>query len=165
MHCNPDGECFYFSFRFVNYEVSRSAADSKISCFIVPILSLTISDDMFFQQLCVVEEYAFILSVLLSPSTKAMIHNSDVIMSLMASQVTDVWIVCSAIWPGADQRKHQSTVSLAFVSKLKIKHHYTWHEIYHISGEIFNKSVPSLVPAACNLVVQQRLEAYTKAPH
>ena len=38
-------------------------------------------------------------------------HNSDVIMSAMASQITGDSIVCS----GANQRKHQSSASLAFV--------------------------------------------------
>ena len=38
-----------------------------------------------------------------------------VIMSAMASQITGVSMVCSAVCSGADQRKHQSSVSLAFV--------------------------------------------------
>ena len=43
------------------------------------------------------------------------IHYSDVIMSTMASQITGVSIVCSAVCSGAHQRKHQSSASLAFV--------------------------------------------------
>ena len=39
----------------------------------------------------------------------------DVIMSELASQLTSVSIVCSTIHSAADQRKHQSSVSLAFV--------------------------------------------------
>ena len=42
-------------------------------------------------------------------------HYSDVIMSAMASQITSVSIVYSAVCLGADQRKHQSSASLAFV--------------------------------------------------
>ena len=42
-------------------------------------------------------------------------HYSDVIMSTIASQITGVLIVCSTVWSGADQRKHQSSASLAFV--------------------------------------------------
>ena len=42
-------------------------------------------------------------------------HYSDVIMSAMASQITGVAIVCSAVYSGVDQRKHQSSMSLAFV--------------------------------------------------
>ena len=42
-------------------------------------------------------------------------HNSDVIMSRMASQITSLTIVYSTIYSGADQRKHQSSASPAFV--------------------------------------------------
>ena len=40
---------------------------------------------------------------------------NDIIMSAMASQVTSLMIVYSSAYSGADQRKHQSSVSLAFV--------------------------------------------------
>ena len=40
---------------------------------------------------------------------------SDVIMSTMASQITSLSIVYLTIYSGADQRIHQSSVSLAFV--------------------------------------------------
>ena len=36
-------------------------------------------------------------------------------MSVMASQITSLTIVYSTVYSGADQRKHQSSVSLAFV--------------------------------------------------
>ena len=42
-------------------------------------------------------------------------HYSDVLMRAMASQITGVSTVCSAVCSGADQRKHQSSASLAFV--------------------------------------------------
>ena len=42
-------------------------------------------------------------------------HYSVVIIRAMASQITGVAIVCSAVRSGADQRKHQSSASLAFV--------------------------------------------------
>ena len=42
-------------------------------------------------------------------------HCSDVITRAMASQITGVSIVCLAFCSGADQRKHQSSASLAFV--------------------------------------------------
>ena len=42
-------------------------------------------------------------------------HFSDVIMSVMASLITGVSIVYSSVCSGADQRKHQSSTSLAFV--------------------------------------------------
>ena len=43
------------------------------------------------------------------------IHYSDVIMSVMASGITGVAMVCLTVCLGADQRKYQSPVSLAFV--------------------------------------------------
>ena len=42
-------------------------------------------------------------------------HYSDVIMIPMASQITSVSIVCSAVGSGTDERKHRSSASLAFV--------------------------------------------------
>ena len=42
-------------------------------------------------------------------------HYSDVIMGVMASQIISLMIVYSTVYSGADQRKHQSSVSLAFV--------------------------------------------------
>ena len=43
------------------------------------------------------------------------LHYNDVIMGAMASQITSLTIVYSAVYSGADQRKHQSSVSLASV--------------------------------------------------
>ena len=43
------------------------------------------------------------------------LHYSDVIMSTMASQITSLRIIYSAIYSCADQRKHLSSASLAFV--------------------------------------------------
>ena len=42
-------------------------------------------------------------------------HYSDVIMSAMTSQITGFSIVCSTVCSGADQRKDQSSTSLAFM--------------------------------------------------
>ena len=42
-------------------------------------------------------------------------HYNDVIMGAMASQFTSLTIVYSTVYSGADQRKHQSSASLAFV--------------------------------------------------
>ena len=43
------------------------------------------------------------------------IHYSDVIMGVMGSQITSLTIVYSTVYSGADQRKHQSSASLAFM--------------------------------------------------
>ena len=42
-------------------------------------------------------------------------HYDDIIMGAMASQITNLTIVYSTIYSDADQRKHQSSASLAFV--------------------------------------------------
>ena len=44
----------------------------------------------------------------------AILHYSDV-MSAMASQITSLTIFYPTLYSGADQRKHQSSMSLAFV--------------------------------------------------
>ena len=44
-----------------------------------------------------------------------LVHYNNVIMSAMASQITSVAIVYSTVYSSADQRKHQSAASLAFV--------------------------------------------------
>ena len=42
-------------------------------------------------------------------------HYNDVIMGAIASQITSLTIVYSIVYSDADQRKHQSSTSLAFV--------------------------------------------------
>ena len=42
-------------------------------------------------------------------------HYSNIIMSMMASQITGISIVCSTVCSGADQRKHHNSTSRAFV--------------------------------------------------
>ena len=44
-------------------------------------------------------------------------HYNDVIMGAIASQITSLTIVYPTVYSGADQRKHQSSASLAFVHK------------------------------------------------
>ena len=46
------------------------------------------------------------------------LHYIDVIMSVMASQITSLIIVYLTVYSGAGQRKHQSSASLAFVRGL-----------------------------------------------
>ena len=49
-------------------------------------------------------------------------HYSDVIMCAMGSQITSLAIVYSIVYSGADQRKHQSSASLACVRGI-----HRWH--------------------------------------
>ena len=44
-----------------------------------------------------------------------LMHYIDVIMTAMASQITSLTVVYSIVYSGADQRKQQSSTSLAFV--------------------------------------------------
>ena len=46
----------------------------------------------------------------------AKLHYNDVIMGAMASQITSLTIVYSTVYSGANQRKHHSSASLAFVN-------------------------------------------------
>ena len=47
----------------------------------------------------------------------SIVHYNDVIMSAMASQITSLTIVYSTVYSDANQRKHQSSASLAFVGE------------------------------------------------
>ena len=49
------------------------------------------------------------------PGSNTNDHYNDVIMRAMVSQITSISSVCSTVGLGADQRKHQSSASLAFV--------------------------------------------------
>ena len=51
----------------------------------------------------------------LAPDGFTHIDYSDVIMGAMVSHITSLTVVNSTIYSGADQRKHQSSASLAFV--------------------------------------------------
>ena len=57
--------------------------------------------------------HATISTMLSKKSTNG--HYNDVITSAMASQNTSPTIVCSTVYSGVEQRKHQSSASLAFV--------------------------------------------------
>ena len=47
--------------------------------------------------------------------TSSVQHYSDVIMGTIASQITSLTVVYLTVYSDADQRKHQSSASLAFV--------------------------------------------------
>ena len=56
-----------------------------------------------------------LLTTLDATSDDKIVHYSDVITSMMASQFTSISIVCLNVCSGTDQRQYQSSVSLAFV--------------------------------------------------
>ena len=51
----------------------------------------------------------------MSSTSAGVDHYDDVIIGAMASQITSLTIVYSTVYSGADQSKHQSSASLAFV--------------------------------------------------
>ena len=56
-------------------------------------------------------------------------HYCDVIMGTIASQITSLTIVYSTVYSGADQRKYQSSASLAFVRGIHrgpVNHPHKW---------------------------------------
>ena len=63
-----------------------------------------------------------------------LLHYSDFIISAMASQITSLTIVYSAVCSGVDQRKHQSSASLAFVRGI---HSHRW--IPRTKGQLLGK--------------------------
>ena len=57
------------------------------------------------------------------------LHYSDIIMGAMASQITSLTIVYSTVYSSANQRKHQSSASLAFVRgfhQWPVKYPHRW---------------------------------------
>ena len=62
---------------------------------------------------CPLVHVCIIASELISNTTIS--HYNDVIMTTIASQITSFTVVYSIVYSGADQRKHQSSTSLAFV--------------------------------------------------
>ena len=71
------------------------------------------------------------------------LHYGDVIMSAMASQITGVAIVYSTVCSGADQRKHQSSASLAFVRGI-----HRWPAISPHKGPVTRKMFPYLMTSS-----------------
>ena len=78
-------------------------------------------------------------------------HYGDVIMGTMASQITSLTIVYSIVHSGADQRKHQSSASLAFVRGIHrgpVNSPYKWpvtQKMLHLDDVIMVKSMLNYV--------------------
>ena len=64
-------------------------------------------------------------------------HYSDVIVITMASQITSLTIVYSTVYSGTDQRKHQSSASLAFVRGI-----HRWPVNSPHNGQVTRKMLP-----------------------
>ena len=82
---------------------------------------------------------------------KPILHYDDVIMTMLASQITSLMVVYSIVYSGVNQRKHQSSASLAFVREI---HRDRW--ISRTNGQLRGKcfhlmtsSCTSLAPRRC----------------
>ena len=64
----------------------------------------------FFQQL-----YIYMAIYIKTETAMIANHYDDVIMTTMAAQITSLTVVYSTVYSDANQRKHQSSASLAFV--------------------------------------------------
>ena len=83
---------FYPSNEFENHQFRFQGTEE------LPKVDISSMDPLFFYQRAISYE-----------------HYKDIIMSVMASRITGLTIVYSSVYSGADQRKHQSSASLAFV--------------------------------------------------
>ena len=84
--------------------------------------------------------YLMVLSqqpIVLKIKLFVVIHYCDIIMGTMASQITTLTIVYSIIYSSADQRKHQSSASLAFVRGI-----HRWPVNFLHKGPVTRKMFP-----------------------
>ena len=82
---------------------------------IIPSISLYSKLDNLGQAAMLQNLTIMILSMPTSPDLTTQRHYNNVILNTMASQITSPTIVYSTVYSGADQRKHQSSASLALV--------------------------------------------------
>ena len=90
-------------------------------------------------------------------------HYIDVIMTTIASQITSLTFVYSAVYWDADQRKHQSSASLAFVWGT---HRDRW--IPRTKGQLRGKFFHLMTSSwwlFTQLIIHAQLKENIKAPH
>ena len=68
----------------------------------------------------------------------AFIHYNDITMSILVSQITSLTIVYSTVCSGRDERKHQTSASLAFVRGI-----HQWPMNFLHKGPVTWKMFPS----------------------
>ena len=87
-------------------------------------------------------------------------HYNVVIMSSTASQITGLTIVCSTLYSSTDQRKHQSSASLAFVRGI-----HRWPVNSPHKGPVTRKMFPfDDVIMACQTLIADTLALYVARP-
>ena len=62
--------------------------------------------------------YCVMFRLVFTSERKWISHYDDVIMTMLASQITSLTVVYSIVYSGVNQRKHQSSASLAFVREI-----------------------------------------------
>ena len=93
-------------------------------------------------------------------------HYGDAIVDMMASQITSLVIVYLTVYSGADQRKHQSSASLAFVRGIHrgpVNSPHKWpvtRKMFPFDDVIMNGSV--LNCGAYSAIATEILESCTK---
>ena len=81
-------------------------------------------------------------------------HYADVILGTMASQITSLTTVYSTVYSGADQRKHRSSASLAFVRGIHRRQMASnaenvsiwWRQYVQLAYVNVLKTMPSEIP-------------------
>ena len=89
-------------------------------------------------------------------------HYGDVIMSAIASQITSLTIVYSTVYSDADQRKHQSSASLAFVRVIHRGPVNSPHK-WPVTRKMF--PFDDVIMTICCIQVQKRYSRITHLTH
>ena len=80
------------------------------------------------------------------------LHYSDVIMGTVPSQITSLTIVYSTVYSDADQRKHQSSESLAFVRGINRGPVNSPHK-WPVTGKMFPFDDVIMCPSLISIVI------------
>ena len=75
-------------------------------------------------------------------------HYNDVIMNTMASHITSLTIIYSTGYSGADERKHQSSASLAFVRGI-----HRWPRWIACTNDQWHGFFFHLMTSSCSIVI------------
>ena len=93
-------------------------------------------------------------------------HYNDVIMSMIASQIISLAMVYSTVYSDSDQRKHQSTTSLAFVRGI---HRDRWipRTKGQLRGKCFHLMTSSWYICISKILLLQRIakSSNSNSPH
>ena len=101
------------SHKFVLKRTSSLFAVSALPTFIETRYILSCSNA---GPVCICIWYVNLVIIVLTDGLVA--HYDDVIMTMLASQITSLAVVYSIVYLGVNQRKHQSSASLAFVREI-----------------------------------------------